>query len=166
MRQTPLLTYFVALEIALCGIDSAFAQGIVDCVSPAHVTVVRFQGQVFDPGGTGVPDVKISLVHELGELGATMQLTADEQGRFQLDVLPDRYNFKAIDPLFQTASGQLTILGREDGGRKRPDFLYVVIGMAGSFCPWMTTSKSKFERVIRANKRRMKEAAQQNATQK
>jgi len=141
---------------------SAHSQGIVDCVSPSHISVSRVQGQVFDPSGVAVPGVTVSLVDKRG---ARQEIETDSQGLFHIEALPDSYEFKAAQRSFETASAGLYILGREDVG-PRPDYLYVVLGMGGSFCPWVTASKHEFQRIIRDNKKRMREAAQQNATQK
>jgi hypothetical protein len=45
-----------------------------------------------------------------------------------------------------------------------PSDLRVILGMAGSFCPWVTTGQRGFQKIVRANKKRLKEATQTNAT--
>jgi len=150
---------FVALAVVM---SAGIAAAQVDCVMPAPLTVSRVQGQVFDWTGTGVPGVAITLV---SRSGAMMRTTAGQEGRFQIPVPPGQYFFKAIVPMFQTASGKLTV--REDtDGHVRPSYLYVIVGMGGSFCPWMTTSKREFRKIILDNKKRLKETAQKHATQK
>jgi hypothetical protein len=140
----------------------AHAQGIVDCVDPASLSVSRVQGQVFDPSGTVVSGVSVTLVDVRS---ADQRTTTDNQGRFHVDALPDQYIFNASLPPFRRASAKLAVLGREDVG-PRPGYFYVILGTGGSFCPWVTASRREFQKIIHANQRRMKEAAQANATQK
>ncbi len=159
----PRLRCFLGVAIVLATLNarsSATAQ--VDCISPAPITVSRVQGQVFDPTGAVVPGVVISLV---GEGGSTLQVTTDQQGRFQLSVSPGRYILKAVVPMFQMAAIELNV--KEDVNALNPSGeLRVILGLGGSFCPWVTTSNREFQQIIRANKKRIEESAQRNATQK
>jgi hypothetical protein len=140
----------------------AHTQGIVDCVYPGRVSVSRVEGQVFDPSGTVVPGVIITLADERG---SKIQTTTDGQGRFRLAASPGEYSFTAVVPMFQTSQTRLNV-GEDLAGLFHPSNLRVILGMAGSFCPWVTTSQREFRDVISSNKKRIEEAAQGNATQK
>ncbi len=146
----------------LCGSSLICAQGIVDCVYPGHVAVSRVQGRVFDWSGTIVPGVVVTLVDERG---SKMQTTTDSQGHFHLAPSPGEYSSTAVFPMFQTSQTKLNV-GEDLVGLAHPSNLFVIIGMAGSFCPWVTTSQKEFRNIISGNKKRIEEAAQRNATQK
>jgi hypothetical protein len=138
------------------------SQEIVDCVYPGHVIVSRVEGQVFDPFGVVVPGVVITLVDERG---STQLYTTDSQGRFRLAVSPGKYSFKAVFPMFQTSQTELSV-GEDLVGHLRPNNVYVILGLNGSYCAWVTTSRKEFQQIISSNKKRSEELIQRNATQR
>jgi hypothetical protein len=140
----------------------AHSQEIVDCVYPGHVIVSRVEGQVFDPFGVVVPGVVITLVDERG---STQKYTTDSLGRFRLAVSPGKYSFKAVFPMFQISQTELSV-GEDLVGLLRPSTVYVILGLNGSYCAWVTTSRKEFRQIISSNKKRSEESTQRNATQK
>jgi hypothetical protein len=140
----------------------AHPQEIVDCVYPGHVIVSRVEGQVFDPFGVVVPGVAITLVDNRG---STKKYTTDSQGRFRLAVSPGKYSFKAVFPMFEYSQTEL-IVGEDLVGVIRPSNIYVILGMNGSYCAWVTTSRKGFRQIISSNKKRSEESIRRNATQK
>jgi len=155
-------TFPLALTVCLCSCGAIHAQGIVDCVYPGHVVVSRVQGQVADPFGVAVPGVTVTLVDKRG---STLRATTDSQGRFSVDASPGEYSFKAALSNFQASQTQLNV-GEDLAGLFHPSNLHVILGMAGSFCPWITTNESEFRSNISRNKKRSEESTQRNATQK
>ena len=140
--------------------SSATAQ--VNCISPKPLKVSRVQGQVFDITGNAVPGVVVSLVQE-GKSKA--QFHTGAIGQFQFKAAPGRYVLNAVVPAFQRASVELEV-GRNLGNLFHPSTLYVIVGLHGSFCPWVTTSDREFQKIVRDNNQRLKENAEINATQK
>jgi len=128
----------------------ARAQSFVDCVYPRRVSVSRIQGRVFDPFGVPVPGVVITLVDEDGR---TLQTKSDGGGRFQIAASPGKYSFKADFPMFQTSDTELAV-GEDLIGFIHPSHLYVILGLTGSECAWITTSRKEFEQVISDNKKK------------
>jgi phosphatidate phosphatase APP1 len=126
------------------------------------VAVSHAQGQVFDPFGTAVPGVIITLADERG---STLQTTTDDQGRFRLAATQGNYSFKAKLPMFQTSQTQLNV-SEDLAGLIHPRSLRVILGMNSLFCAWVTTSQKEFQQIISDNKKRSEETAQRNATQK
>lgn len=137
-------------------------QGTVDCVYPGRVATSRVQGQVFDPFGVVVPDVVVTLVNERG---STLQTRTDSQGRFRLAAARGNYSFKAVYPMLQTSQTELNV-GEDLADLIHPSKLHVVLGLNGSYCAWVTTSKKEFRQIICSNKKRSEETTQRNATQK
>ncbi|MGO8758835.1 MAG: carboxypeptidase-like regulatory domain-containing protein [Terracidiphilus sp.] len=159
----PWLRCFLSVAVAAVAMNAtSFAAAQVDCVYPGRVSVPRVQGQVFDPLGTAVPGVVVKLVDQRG---STLQATTDGQGRFRLAAPPGEYSFTAVLPMFQTSQTELSV-GEDLAGLVHPRNLYVVLGMAGTFCPWVTTSEKEFRNIINGNKKRSEESTQRNATQK
>jgi hypothetical protein len=143
-------------------IAAASAAAQVDCVGPKTLKVSRVQGQVFDITGNAVPGVVVSLVQEEKP---TAQFHTGANGEFQFKAIPGRYVLKAEVPAFQSTSVELEV-GRNIGNLFHPSTLRVIVGLYGSFCPWATTSNSEFQKIVRANNRRLKDHAEKNATQK
>jgi hypothetical protein len=141
---------------------ASLAQGIVDCVYPGRVSVSRVQGRVFDPFGTVVPGAVITLVNEHN---VTLQTTTDNQGRFHFATSPGKYRFKAEIQMFQKSQTELSV-GEDLAGLIYPSDLHVILGLSGSYCAWVTTSQREFRQIISSNEKRLKESAQNNATQK
>ena len=151
-----------AAVVSLSLHQSVHSQGIVDCVYPGQVTVSRLEGQVFDPFGVVVPGVVITLDDERG---STQKNTTDSQGRFRLAVSPGKYSFKAVFPMFQTSQTELSV-GEDLVGLLRPSNVYVILGLNGSYCAWVTASRKEFRQIISSNKKRSEESIQRNATQR
>jgi hypothetical protein len=121
--------------IAVPSSQIAQGQGIVDCVYPGRVSVSRVQGRVFDPFGVVVPGVVITLVDEQN---TSLQLATDEQGRFHFAISPGKYRLKAVFQMFQTSQTELNV-GEDLVGLVHPGDLYVILGLSGSYCAWVTT---------------------------
>jgi len=85
MRRVSVAELLLVLIVEFCVSNCVCAQGIVDCVYPGRVSVSRVQGQVFDPFGTVVPGVLITLVDEHN---VTQQAISDAEGRFHLEASP------------------------------------------------------------------------------
>lgn len=131
----------------------AMAQG--NCIVPHGVAVPQVRGQIFDAFGIAVPFATVTV---LGIDGA-LQTTADNTGRFSFNVPAGHYVFKAEAEGFSYSSAELkvgrsleTVLGRQN--------LKVMLGFGDTYCPWVTTSKQKFERTADANMSRLKKSAQ------
>jgi hypothetical protein len=148
--------------ISLPSSQFARSQGIVDCVYPGHVAVSRVEGKVFGPFGVVVPGVVVSLVNEQG---STLQTKTDSEGRFRVAASPGKYSFKAVFPMFQTSQTELNV-GEDLVGLVHPGNLWVILGLNGADCAWVTTSQKEFRQIISSNKKRAEESAQRNATQK
>jgi hypothetical protein len=162
MRCVPSAKYSLVIAAVVYASSSAFAQGIVDCVYPGRVAVSRVQGQVFDPFGVAVPGVFVSLRNEQS---STLQTKTDDNGHFQIAAPPGEYSFTAVLSMFQTSQTTLSV-GKDLVRLVRPDGLYVILGLNGSDCAWVTTSQKEFRQIISSNKKRSEESAQRNATQK
>jgi len=160
------LRYFLDAVVltALTSLTSpqfARSQGIVDCVCPGHVAVSRVGGRVFDPFGVAVPGAAISLVDEQG---STLQTKTDSEGRFRVAASPGKYSFKAAFPRFQTSQTELNV-GEDLVGPVRQGNLWVILGLEGADCAWVTTSHKEFRQIISSNKERAEGSARRNATQ-
>lgn len=153
---------FLFAPLLCCQMGFLHAQGIVDCVNPATLNVSRVKGQVFDPTGVVVPRVAVSLT---SEQGTNLTAISDREGRFRFPAATGRYQLKSALPMFQPAAVELDV-GKDAVRLINPSDIRVILGLAGSFCPWVTTSNREFQRIIRANKKRLKETVQYNATQK
>lgn len=158
-RLTMKVAFMVVMMIWFAAVNVA-AQ--VDCVSPRTLKVSRVQGQVFDISGNAVPGVVVSLVQD-GK--PTAQFHTGSNGEFQFKAAPGRYVLKAVVPAFQSTSVELEV-GSDLGNLFHPSTLYVIVGLQGSFCPWVTTSNREFQKIVRANNQRLKEHAETNATQR
>ena len=157
-----LITGLMLASASVMGLSSISAAAQVNCVAPRTVHVSRVQGQVFDPLGAFVPGAEVSL--RSGK-GALLQTTTDSMGRFQMDAAPGQYVLEVVIPAFQFSSAEL-VVDPDLGNLKRPDTLWVIVGLGGVSCPLVTTSKKEFQQMIRADKKRLKETTQPNATQK
>ena len=140
----------------------ALAPSQVDCVEPHHFAVSQVHGRVFDPFGIPVPEATVSLVPENGQ---ALQTKSDGNGRFEIYAPLGRYALKVEQEGFAFASAELNV-ERNLLGAIHKEELRVTLGFAGSYCPWVTTSKRKFLSAVQANLKRLKESAQTNATQK
>jgi hypothetical protein len=134
----------------------------VDCVYPGHVTVANVRGRVFDPLGALVPGVVITLVDEHNQ---KLQTTTDAAGRFHIDTSPGNYSFEAVSPPLQTSQTNLSV-GKDLIGLVRPSDLHVILGLNGSYCAWVTTSRKELNQIITGNEKRSQESVQKYATQK
>lgn len=134
----------------------------VDCVSPKALKISRVQGQVFDVTGVAVPGVVVSLVQD-GK--PTAQVRTGASGQFQFNAAPGRYVLKAEAPAFQRSNVEL-IVGSDLSDVFHRNTLRIILGLGGSFCPWATTSNKEFQKIVRANDQRIKEAKETDATQK
>ena len=70
----------------------------------------------------------------------------------------------SLHPSFQSISTTLTVGPNTTASQEST--LYIILGLQGSYCSFITTRKKEFDNIIRANKKRLKESAQKNATQK
>lgn len=150
-----------ALVLGLINVGG-FALAQVDCVQNHTLKVGNIQGVVVDPFGTAIPDAVVTVTDRTGRVSSTK---TDAEGRFSIRVPREFYKFKATVRALKEGEVELVVrrslwISLE---RKR---LYVVLGLAGSYCPWVTTNQKDFEYNIRANKKRSKEFEQKNATQK
>jgi hypothetical protein len=142
----------------VCGACYSYAQ--VDCVYPGHVAASRVDGQVYDSFGTVVPGVAITLTDERG---SKLEAKTDDQGRFRIAAASGKYSFKATFAMFETSQTSLDV-GADLAGLLHPSKLYVILGLNGSNCPWVTTSQKKFRQIVNSNKKRSEESSQQHAT--
>jgi hypothetical protein len=68
---------------------------------------------------------------------------------------------KAFDPFGVAVPGIVVLIGLV-----QPSQLYVILGLKGSDCAWVTISQKEFKQIIRSNKERSEKSVQRNATQK
>jgi hypothetical protein len=147
------------LSSALC----AEAQlGIVDCIGQGEIRTSHAQGVVVDPTGIPVPSVVVSL-YAAGT--GKLKSTTGPNGKFSIEAPEGQYRFKVEASPFAGPDTELR-LGRDLISVLHPNELHVVLGLAGSFCPWVATSDRAFKREINSNKQRLQEKVQKNATQK
>ncbi len=125
-----------------------------DCAVPHGVAVPQVRGQVFDAFGIAVP---FATVMVLGIHGA-VQTTADNAGHFSFDVPSGHYVLKADAEGFTYSSAELSV-GRNWRTVLLQPRLKVMLGFNGSYCPWVTTSRSKFQGIAQANLTHLKETA-------
>ena len=72
---------------------------------------VRLRGAVVDPVGGAIHGAVVTAVHlETGERTAA---TADERGRYQLELTPGRYQVEAAAPYFAPAVAEIVLAGGE-----------------------------------------------------
>ena len=136
--------------------------GIVDCFGQRNVRTADVRGIVVDPTGTPVPNAEI-LMSEDGV--PKMRAISDSQGRFRLNVPAGTYIFKVEFEPFAGPEIGLDV-GRDLTNFFRPEEMKVLLGIRGSFCPWVTTNDRKFTHEIAQNRKQLEESAKQNATQK
>ncbi len=151
--------------LAVCGfvfLWPALAPSQIDCITPAKLSVSQVRGQVFDPFGIPVSDATVSLVSRNGK---SLETTSDETGRFALDAPLGLYFLKVEQQGFALSSTELYV-GRNLWTTIHRQELRVMLGFAGSYCPWVTTSKREFLTAVQANIKRLKDTFQTNATQK
>lgn len=134
---------------------------VVDCVNPASMRISRIRGQVFDPSGQPIPEANVVVLHDKKQVELAK---GDSDGRFDVSVPSGEYSLKASFPHFQSLNVEVHV-GADVPTIAHPTTLYVILGLAGSFCSWATISKRDFQREISVNNRRIDEAAHRNATQ-
>ena len=144
---------FAILAIVLVGSAHVVAQG--DCVVPHGVAVPQVRGQIFDAFGIAVPFATVTVIG----IDGTVQTTADDTGHFSFNVPAGHYVFKAEAEGFSYSSAELkvgrswqSVIGRQN--------LKVMLGFGETYCPWVTTSRQKFEAAADANMTRLKKSAQ------
>jgi hypothetical protein len=129
------------------------ARSQVDCVLNHTLKVREISGVVLDPSGEAVSTSTVSAIDQKGH-GVTAQTSSD--GRFALQVPQGRYELRAELNGFEP--GQANLMVRRNVWNVFPKRqLYVILGLPGSYCPWVTASKKDFEYNIRANSKRLKE---------
>ena len=132
--------------------------GIVDCIGQSKIQASRLVGTVFDPTGVPIPGAQVQLfpaaaLQDPG-LKPLAETTTDEAGFFRLDSKPDAYMLAVKSPAFVGPQVEID-LGKDLVSTLHPTKLYVILGLAGSFCPWVTRSKRGVEHEIQLNKRRL-----------
>jgi Carboxypeptidase regulatory-like domain len=133
-----------------------------DCPVAHEVAVSQVRGEVYDAFGIPVPFATVFILGIHGEV----QTYSDETGHFEFDVLPaGHYVLKAEAEGFAFSIAELKVGQTWRTFFTRPK-LKVTLGFNGTYCPWVTTSKTKFQSDTKANLKRLKEAAQTDATQK
>lgn len=154
MRRKPLFSSGVFLLLAIAALSqSSKAQG--HCIAPHNVVVPQVRGQVFDAFGIAVPFATVTV---LGIDGA-VRSTADDTGRFSFNVPVGHYVFKAEGEGFSNSIAELNV-GRSWQTIFGHRSLKVMLGFGDLYCPWVTTSKVKFEQIADANMAKLKESAQ------
>ena len=141
--------------------------GIVDCFGQRKVRVSRVVGKVFDPTGVAVPGAKI-LLSGVGEYmqpnaNPASESIADNAGRFVIKAVPGDYMLEIETPAFVSPHVEID-LGRDLVSFAHPENLYVMLGLSGSFCPWVTTSRRAFDREVRLNRKRLQNTGPESAT--
>jgi len=136
--------------------------GIVDCFGQGRVLASRAQGMIVDPTGVPVPGARISLTAE-GK--PSLETRSGSDGRFLLKAPAGLYIFRVDVAQFAGPEIELD-LGKDSTSLLHPNSMYVMLGLAGSFCPLVTTSDRMLKRETELNKQRLKESTQNNATPK
>jgi hypothetical protein len=143
--------------------------GIVDCFGQPRVQVSRLMGTVFDPTGVPVPGAEVQLFPAAGfqnpRVKPLVETTTDDAGNFRLDSKPGTYMFEVKSPAFEGTQVEID-LGRDLVNTLHPARLYVMLGLAGSFCPWVTISKRGFEHEVEINQKRLDSKSTENTTLK
>ena len=172
------MKYTIPVMLLALGSSISFGQsahavapgfGIVDCFGQGRVHASRLVGTVFDFTGVPVPGAKVYLFSPSTYLDPDAkplsQTVTDEAGRFVLKAAPASYIFEVKSPVFTGAQVEIE-LGRDVVNVLRPTSLYVTLGMAGSYCPWVTTKRREFEHEVEDNKSRLQSHSEVNATLK
>ena len=133
----------------------------LSCVSPGNLTVATVEGLVTDLSGEPLSGAVVSLT---AESGAQLKATTATSGHFHFNADPGSYRLQAFVPNFQSIATTITVVPATSSSHART--LYILLGLHGSYCSTITTSKKQFDKTVRANKKRLKETAQKNATQK
>jgi hypothetical protein len=143
----------VVLTVLFCSpsIQSAFPQGIVDCIQQRKLTVPKVEGQVVDPKGAPVPTALVWISQE-GKL--VSKIETDSLGRFAFGVRSGQYTLKAQLQGFETTTAELDV-GKDLGSLFHPTALKVILALPGMNCSWVTTGGREY-----------KELFKQHATQK
>ncbi len=158
----PRLRCFLGIVSALIVFGSSLLVAQVDCVQPHEIPVTQVRGQVFDPFGIPVPEATVLLVPQKGQ---KLQTKSDGKGRFELHAPLGHYALKVEQQGFALSSAELHV-GRNLLGTIHRQELRVMLGFAGSYCPWITTSKRNFLSAVQTNIKRLKDTFQTHATQK
>ncbi len=156
------LRCFLSAAVTLGCIGSISTMAQVDCVLPRQINVSRIQGHVYDPWGRAIPGAEVSL-SDAGKV--IQQQSTDEEGSFSFPQHSGRFEFAATVKFMQPSRVVLQV-GNDLVHFIHHDDLFVLIGLPGSYCSWITTSHREFAREIANNKIRMKEFKEKNATQK
>lgn len=157
--SSPLTVVIPLLTCTFTAQSSVRAQ-TVDCVNPAKLHVSRILGQVFDPSGNPIPSANIEVRNGEQQF---KHANADASGNFDVKLPFGEYSLEVSYRPFQSLNVEADV-GQDLRTIARPTSLYVILGLAGSFCSWVTTSKKEFHHEVRANKKRIEEAAQRYAT--
>lgn len=152
----PRLQFLAGFLLVLAVVASSqFSAAQGDCVVPHGIAVPQVRGQIFDAFGIAVPFATVTVIG----IDGTVQTTADDTGRFSFNVPAGHYVFKAEAEGFSYSSAELkvgrswqSVLGRQN--------LKVMLGFGNTYCPWVTTSRQKFEAAADANMSRLKKSAQ------
>jgi hypothetical protein len=129
------------------------ARSQIDCVQNHTLNVREISGVVFDPSGEIVPSSTVSAIDQKGHAVTTR---SGSDGKFALQVPLGRYELRAELNGFERSQVNL-IVRRSIWNVLQKRRLYVILGLPGSFCPWVTVSKKDFESNISANNKRLKE---------
>jgi hypothetical protein len=119
------------------------------------------RGVVVDPTGVPLSDAIVSLS---GDTNSKFETKSDAEGGFSLRVPDGHYTFKVEMKMFAGPEIGLDV-SRDVANVIHPKYLKVLIGLPGSFCPWVTTDDKQFKYEIAENKKRLQESAKKNATQ-
>ena len=144
--------FFVCVLLISVFSFGTVAWGQVDCVQNHRLTVREIMGKVVDPFGTAIPGATIEAV---GGNDYRFTTKTDKNGEFALPASPGKYKLAVKLRMFQSAKVDLVV--NHNILKARHGKLYVILGLAGSYCPWITTSKKELEYSIHSNEKRAKE---------
>jgi hypothetical protein len=157
------LRCFLGIAMTIMVLEAGhLAAAQVDCVQNRRIVAERVAGQVVDPFGVGIPEAKISLSDQAGH---QFETRTGPDGKFSLAADAGQYKFEASLPNFQAADVDISLQQGVWNSFHRRDF-HVILGLFGMYCPWVTASSRDYENNVRANIKRSKESAQNNAAQK
>ncbi|MGC1159726.1 MAG: carboxypeptidase-like regulatory domain-containing protein [Acidobacteriaceae bacterium] len=138
--------------------DNSLQFGIVDCFGQGKMHASRIRGMVFDPTGVPVPGAKVLLTSAERYLAPdakpAFQTETDQAGRFFLKAKSGDYVLDVKSQSFVSPQVQID-LGSDLVGFVHPDNLYVMLGLSGSFCAWVTGSHREFEHEAQLNRAKL-----------
>lgn len=102
------------VEVALGALDGDLELG--DVKLGALKAPVPFSGVVHGPDGRPVPNASIYVRGPLGAGRFSLLLTADEEGRYDAELRPARYDFVVVAPPSEPTAGLLASYNAEVGG--------------------------------------------------